>query len=106
MECLPQKEGLVIPSELESDQSSSIFNSENDRPISDSPESIASPPPIDKRLRISPSKQLLRRESALKDEGPVQWSLARAVQARITQRVVGAAKNNPNLHLQNEGTVN
>ena len=63
-------EGLAIPSEVDSDESSSIFNSENDRPISDSPESIHSPPPIGKRLHLSLSQQLQRRESAMKDEGP------------------------------------
>ena len=71
MECLPKMVGLVILSEQDSDQSSSIFNSENDRPISDSPEFIQNPPPIDSGLRVSPSKELQRRESALKDEGPV-----------------------------------
>ena len=70
MKHVPQVAGLHISPENESDQSSSIFNSENDRPISDSPESIASPPPIHERLRISLSEQLERRESAMKDEGP------------------------------------
>ena len=70
MKHLPQLEGLRLSPENDSDQSSSIFNSENDRPISDSPESIPSPPPVDERLRISPSKQLKSRESAMQDEGP------------------------------------
>ena len=57
MKDLPLIEGMSLAPELDSDESSSIFNSENERPLSDSLESIPSPP-IDNRLRLSLSQQL------------------------------------------------
>ena len=106
MKYLPHFEGLNLSPELDSSQSSSIFNSENDRLVSDSLESIPSPPPINNRLRISLSKQFQRRESAMKDEGPAQWSLAREEQASVAQRVMNASTNNLNFYYQNDGSVN
>ena len=90
MKDIPLRSGLSLSPELDSDESSSIFNSENDRPVSDSPESIRSPPPIGRGKRQTLSQQLLRRESAMKEEGPAQWTLARAEQASVAQRGTGA----------------
>ena len=58
MKQLPNLEGLnVSPArDSDSDESSSIFNSDNERPVSHSQDSIQSPPPINKRLRVSLSK--------------------------------------------------
>ena len=107
MKNLPQMEGMNLSAELESGQSSSIFNSENDRPVSVSLESIPrTPPPIDSRLRMSLSKQIERRESAMKDEGPAQWSLVRAEQVGVAQRVMGASTSDVNLHYHLDGAVN
>ena len=105
MKDLPHIEGINLAPELDSDQSSSIFNSENERPLSDSLESIPSPP-IDNRLRLSLSQQLQRRESAMRNEGEVQWSLARAEQASVAQMFIDAPTNNPNLRYDDDGAVN
>ena len=42
----------------------------------------------------------------MKDEGPAQWTLARAEQASVVQRVMGAFTNNLNFYYQNDGDVN
>ena len=107
MKDLPHVKVMNLSPELDSsDQSSSIFNSENERPVSDSSDSIPSPPIIDNRLRISLSKQLQRRESAMKNEGPAQWSLARAEHSIAAQRVIGKSTNNRNPRHFNDDALN
>ena len=42
----------------------------------------------------------------MKEEGPAQWTLARAVQASDAQKGMGSLKNNPNLFYHYDGAVN
>ena len=58
-----------------SDQSSSVFDSENERPISSPSNKSSNHESPDSRVRAEQIKRNMRVQSAMQDEGPACWQM-------------------------------